>query len=268
MLKAFCFLTIPLLTAICAFAARDAQELNVSDVSGLLDKAKETAHGMVKPENIHREEGEREAQKVIDTMMSDEYQRKVAEFTRKLKEEMLPVKVQEYYKDAINGKPGFKLSDPGRLYIFVSSSVPLETIREYVRDAVTLGAGNVSFALRGGVEGLSTLGPTAKFIASCILEDKDCDLRSGKCKAYGVDFMIDPLAYKRYGIDAVPAIVYAPSAAALAYEDMSGGEAINAGVGEFYAIYGDVSLKFALEQIGKVTGNAGISVMLRALDKN
>ncbi len=242
-------------------------EPDTTIVNEMMEKAKEAAKSMSKPQSIYQKQGEQEAQKVMDTYNSEEFQKKVAEFSEKLQKDLAPVSVKEYYKDAAKKAAGFRLAGNERLYIFISTSVPVGTIREYVKDAVALGSMNIAFVLRGGAGGMTALAPTAKFISQCTLRDADCYLHSGKCKAYNVAFEIDPLLYRKYAVDAVPAIVYVPSMT-VADRNVSEGREGNVTSGEFYAVYGDVSLAFALEQIAKETKSVHVTNMVKALYKD
>ncbi len=261
--------TLILLPAFHTFAEDGIKspDLDTTAVNETLEKAKEAAKSMSKPQNIYQKQGEQEAQKVMDTYNSPEFQKKVAEFTEKLKKDLTPVSVKEYYKDAAKEAAGFILAGNERLYIFISTSVPVATIRQYVKDAVALGSMNIAFILRGGVGGMTALAPTAKFISQCTLKDEDCDLRCGKCKAYNVAFEIDPLLYRKYAVDTVPAIVFVPSITVVDSNASEGREG-NVTSGEVYMVYGDASLAFALEQIAKETKSARVNSMVKALHKD
>lgn len=260
-----------LLTASNALAEDSvkAVEPDISVVNEMMEKAKEAAKGMVKPQNVYQKDGDLEAQKAMATYNSPEFQKKVADFTEKLKKDLMPagVNVKAYYKDAAKEAAGVKLSSTERLYIFISSSIPVSTIREYVKDAVALGSRNIVFVLRGGVGGLTALGPTARLKAQCVMEDPGCDLKSGTCKLRNVAFQIDPLLYRKYAVEAVPAIVYVPSIMVVD-SNVSEGRDGNVTQGEFYTVYGDTSLEFALNQIAKATKSAHVSGIAKALHKD
>jgi type-F conjugative transfer system pilin assembly protein TrbC len=234
-----------------------------------MQKAKEAAKSMVKPQNVYQKEGEQQAQAVDDFYNSPGFQKKVADFMEKLQKDLAPagVNVKEYYKDAAKDAAGVKLSSSERLYIFISTSVPVSTLREYVKDAVVLGARNIVFVLRGGVGGLTALGPTAKFKYQCVSDDPSCDLSSGKCKVHNVAFQIDPFLFRKYAIESVPAIVYVP-AIAVADRNVSEGRDGNVKEGDFYTVYGDASLGFVLEQIEKATNSSHVKDLVKALRKD
>jgi len=118
-----------------------------------------------------------------------------------------------------------------KIYILVSSSVPLDTLRNYARDMDKLGEPGMYMVLRGFIGGGEKIRPTLKFIRKVVLKDKDC---SGlNCKAYAVRMDIDPRIFRKYGVDVVPAIVYESEK------------------GDGYLLYGDMSLEGALLKINK-----------------
>ena len=94
-----------------------------------------------------------------------------------------------------------------KIYIFVSSSIPEDTLRNFVR-ASGLIHGKVYFVLKGGVKGLTYIRPTVKWIIGLIKKDPDCDLLKEECELYRAEFLIDPLLFKQYHIESVPDVVY------------------------------------------------------------
>lgn|GEM_PF-5843638 len=107
---------------------------------------------------------------------------------------------------ASRGK-GLFLKPDERIYIFISSSVPVETLRNFVRDSGLI-HGRVYFILRGGVKGLTYIRPTVSWIISLMKKDPDCDLLREKCELYRAEFWIDPLLFRQYHVDVVPQVVY------------------------------------------------------------
>lgn len=167
-----------------------------------------------------------------------------------------------YYDEILKGEEGEQLFLPNeRLYIFVSDSLPKEVIRSYViasslvqKKAKT---NNIIFVLRGGINGLTYIKPTIKWVFDLIKKDEFCDqkekiIRGEECELYPVEFQIDPFLYRRYGINVVPAVVYAKGVEGLDYFS-EGLEETK--VGEYYISYGDVSLFYHLYQLGIASKN-------------
>jgi len=135
-----------------------------------------------------------------------------------------------------------------RVYLFVSSSMPLATLRNYSADAAKLN-GEVVMVVRGLKGGLEAKwAPTMMFSRSVLAEDPDCEVSNANCRMRAVQFEIDPLLFKRYGISRVPAVVYAKGVV-LADSGLSEGLDGNAKSGEAWVAYGDESLSGLLEEI-------------------
>jgi hypothetical protein len=69
--------------------------------------------------------------------------------------------------------------------------------------------------------------------------------------------VIDPLLFRRYGIDRVPAVVYARG---VMMEDsaLSEGDMKNTSSAEHHTVYGDVSLEYLIKQIWRETGSRSL----------
>ncbi len=138
------------------------------------------------------------------------------------------------------------LKEDERIYIFVSSSVPKDTLRNYARVLDELRQPRISMIMRGFVGGMTKVRPTLEFLRGLLFKDENCD--SDKCEAYRAPVLIDPLLFRRYAIEAVPAIVYARGVRVM---DSTVSEGIKEGAeaGDYYVLYGDVALDGALEII-------------------
>ncbi|MCC6503803.1 MAG: hypothetical protein IT362_11810 [Deltaproteobacteria bacterium] len=138
------------------------------------------------------------------------------------------------------------LKEDERIYIFVSSSVPKDTLRNYARDLDRLGQPRMSIVMRGFVGGMTKVRPTLEFLRGVLFKDETCDY--DKCEAYRAPALIDPLLFRRYGIEAVPAIVYAKGVRVVNFT-VSEGLGEGAETGDYYILYGDAALEGALELI-------------------
>jgi len=141
------------------------------------------------------------------------------------------------------------LKEDERIYIFISSSVPKETLRNYVRDLDALGQPRMSIVMRGFVGGMTKVRPTLEFLRGVLFKDENCD--SDKCEAYRAPVLIDPSLFRRYGIEAVPAIVYARGVKGVDSTVSEGVKEV-AETGEHYILYGDAVLDGALEVLNSV----------------
>lgn len=137
------------------------------------------------------------------------------------------------------------LREDERVYVFISSSVPVETLENYAFSIDRLGIQNVSMVMRGFVGGMKEIGPTVEFVRKIILKDPEC---VPDCEAYKVNVVIDPFLFRRYKIEKVPAIVYTKGVRILDYFS-SEGLMESANVSDYYILYGDMAFDGALERI-------------------
>lgn len=139
--------------------------------------------------------------------------------------------------------------------LFVSSSVPMRTLRAFARDMEKVGGVMV---LRGGVGGLKQIRPTMQFIASILNVDEDCE--GASCEKRKVAFLIDPLLFDAYNISQVPALTYQDKTELISYCD--GLELLpktNA------VVYGDATIGFMLKRIRSLTGDEGLTPLIELL---
>lgn len=92
--------------------------------------------------------------------------------------------------------------------LFVSSSMPVETLRNYVRDLYLIDG---IMVLKGMVGDETKIKPTLDFIRTLIVEDPTCT--EAGCPVTQLKVAIDPARFVHYNIDQVPAgvIEYKPS---------------------------------------------------------
>lgn len=129
-----------------------------------------------------------------------------------------------------------------QLVLFVSSSMPLPTLRAYARDLAQVGG---VMAIRGGVGGLKEIQPTLSLIQSILSVKAGCQ---GVCKMWGTEIVIDPMLFRLYGVNKVPALIYQPDMKIAAYCD--GLEQVQKASG---IVYGDASLMGMLDELYKET---------------
>ena len=134
------------------------------------------------------------------------------------------------------------VDDNARIYIFISSSIPEVTLRNYIKDASQLDK-NVYFVMRGAIGGISKLMPTATWVNNIIKKNPFCE---EVCEVYGVKVLIDPFLFRKYKISKVPAVVFA-----LGVENPEGlSEGLETvKVADYWVSYGDVSLNYHLKLI-------------------
>ena len=106
------------------------------------------------------------------------------------------------------GKPDAKkhpiFAEDERVYIFISSSIPKQTLIEYAKAIDAYGLGNhVVMVMRGCIGGCEKIRPTLRYINDVITD------RGNEKNGLKAQVWIDPLLFRRYGITSAPVFVYA-----------------------------------------------------------
>ncbi|MFZ2631379.1 MAG: type-F conjugative transfer system pilin assembly protein TrbC [Desulfosalsimonadaceae bacterium] len=148
-----------------------------------------------------------------------------------------------------------------RIYLFVSSSMPASTLKNYASDLDKLRDPNIVMVMRGFVNGIRLIKPTLEFIDGILIKDPNCDPANSQCDAYQANITIDPVVFSRYGIETVPAIVYARGV----NKTETGQGATDNIASDAFLVSGDMSLDYALELIGQKTQSSQINNILNKL---
>ena len=232
-------------------------QLSVPELEANLNQANRMAESMKLPPNKAEAEMKELAGKMDAYYRSPEFQGRLKGETARIRSELFGDASARFYPDSIPPAADGKLGSDERLYLFISSSLPLQTIRNYAASAARLGDLGIVLVMRGFVDGMTKIQPTISFICSVLQRDPSCNPLEGECEMLPVNLIVDPLLFRRYGIDRVPAVVYARGVKA---EDsgLSEGDIKNAGIAESHTIYGDASLEYLLEQIWRETGSRAL----------
>lgn len=248
------------------------QDMAMPDLAKSLKDAKQVAKSMTIPKNKFEKEMQAEAAKTIAVYQSPEYQAKLAAETERIKREMFHEQLKDLPADMGGLKKGqnkpeqavvpARLKDDERVYVFISSSMPLETIRTY---AAAIGRYSdpkkMVLVMRGFIGGMQKIGPTTNFIADVLKEKPTCDLTSGEqCQMVNANVLVDPILFRRYGIRQVPATVYANGVRVNIPEQSEGNDDV--AVSSFWTVYGDASLEYNLEQIRRESGSESLKRLL------
>lgn len=128
--------------------------------------------------------------------------------------------------------------------LFVSSSMPLPTLRSY---AIQLEKVKGVLAFRGVPGGLKRMGPMAKLAAQILRIDAGCE--GPNCAMRDVQLIVDPIAFRQHGITQVPALAMIPGDPTQAYCERDD-ESPRA----HHIVYGDSALPGMLEEYGRLGG--------------
>ena len=241
-----------------------AGQVAVSDIPDIIQNARKHWENYSVPENTNTAEASKRADDLYAYYQSEEFQKKVESEKDRLQTEVYGAQAKNYYKDdKSSGTPG-KLSSQERLYLFISSSVPKETLRRYTETVGRLRDPNVKIVMRGFINGAKYVKPTMAFIRDILLIDPGCNPLKEKCSTFNTEVIIDPMLFSKYDIQKVPAFVYVPVVTVVDPEKSEGWES-NIKVSNYYSVYGDVNLDHVLEMFQKETKSKGIDALLSAL---
>ena len=236
---------------------------DMRSVDDAMNRVNELKGQMKVPENMHKGEAEKEAQKTFELYRSEEFQKKVEQETERIRKDVFKG-LKDYYRDTPGeGRIHARLSSNERIYLFISSSIPMQTLRNYMSQIAKVEDPNMVVVMRGFIGGMKHVRPTLEFTHAILKKDPSCELPR-ECEIYGVNFEVDPLLFRRYGIDRVPAVVYVSG---IGVEDTGASEGIedNARVSDFHVFYGDVSLYFALEKINEKAKSVSLKAVIDEL---
>lgn len=158
------------------------------------------------------------------------------------------------------------LSDE-RLYVLISESVPIETVRTYVRDLHLLNDDNITIVMRGFIHSGTRIKPTMDYIKSLIAKDQGCKItNTHNCETYRANVNVDPLVFRKFGVQEVPAFVYVRGAI-MQDDELSIGNGENLHPDATWKIlYGDISMNYVLEKFSKEEGGSYLAEMAKKIN--
>ena len=248
---------------------RKAGDFDVGILNTVLVKARKESIKLkgALPVNAYRREGEARARKAYEFYESAAFQNRLARETERVKKEIFGNEIDSYYR-GLHGAAGKKtgsekrLTPDERIYLFISSSIPVPTLRTYTEQLAGLRDSNIVVVMRGFIDGMTKIGPTLGFTGKILAKNPAC---GPACGVNAVNVEVDPLLFKRYGITRVPAVVYVPDIEI----ESPGSEGLrrNAKVGIWYAFYGDAALSFQLDRINHAAKSASLAAVIKELKR-
>ena len=209
------------------------------------------------------------AQKAANAINSPEFQARMQKEKERLQGEVFgDFASPAYYEDSANPKvkSAGKLAADERIYIFVSSSMPESTLRNYARDIERSGDPNIVMVMRGFVGGMRLFGPSKEFIGRMLLKDPGCE---SNCSSYNASVVIDPNLYRRFRPEVVPAVVYARGVKP-SDPDRSEGDPTNVkkpSDNSWLMLYGDASLGYMFKRINEQAHSPALGALAAALSR-
>jgi conjugal transfer pilus assembly protein TrbC len=247
-------------------AAASAAELDQDTVNDLIKRRDELVKSMSTSSNTYDSEARKKAAEIMKAVRSTDFQARIKDESDRLKATVFKDQVGSIETTTTDFKTIGRLGPDERLYVFVSSSMPLSTIRNYVDAIHTIGDPEVIMVMNGFVGGVKNWRKMVDFSSRILAKDPLCDPVKTSCNMYAANLEVDPLLFRRYGITRVPTFVYARGINRIDPE-MSEGLPEAAEVGDYDSIQGDVSFAYVLETFRQETRSASMEALFSALER-
>jgi type-F conjugative transfer system pilin assembly protein TrbC len=246
-------LPIILIIFFVCFSPASAEEFGPDEVKSVLDQA-DKVKSILTIEKLNNPEAQKAAEKAAEYFHSDEFQDKVKAESDKIKKDIF----HEYVKEEKEPK---NLPDTERIYIFISSSMPIPTLKTYALQIEQIGDKNITMVMRGFIGGMEKFSPTMEFCQKVLMVDPDCNVND--CEAIRAQIEIDPNLFRKFGIKEVPAIVYARNVNLIDPEQSAGIEGNVKGQISGYRLYGAVPIDYALDKFYQESKSSNLKGLLK-----
>ena len=144
-----------------------------------------------------------------------------------------------------------------RPLLFISSSMPEITLRNYVRDLEKVGG---ILVMRGMIGGMKRTQPTLRFISNLLKKDPSCE--GAQCALREVEVVVDPIQFQKHGIRKVPALVVESEFDFQSYCEDGSDSLLASGP----VVYGDASLSGLLNALASMTGGDSAKALLEMME--
>ncbi len=141
--------------------------------------------------------------------------------------------------------------------LFVSSSMPVATLRTYAGQLERVGG---VLAFRGMPGGMTRVAPMAKLSAEILRRVSTCSGPS--CAMRAVQVIVDPLMFRQHGIARVPALAMISGDPTQAYCEREEGSPRSP-----HIVYGDAALSGLLDEFARLGGEKEVRDARRRLER-
>ena len=253
-------------TFIPVLAAAGDGENTLEIVNKALEQAEIYSSEIDVPKDMN-EAAESAAREAYDRFESRDFQKRIEAETERIKQTLFgnysPESQQTETEESMCPD---RLQENQKVLLFISSSMPISTLRNYARDLDALNDPNFVMVLRGFVGGMEKIRPTLDFLEKIVVRDEGCRIGEGeKCDMFRVNIEIDPLIVKKFHVDQVPAVAYVKDVQTIDAEQSIGHEGNLSGAVDAAVVYGDASLEYALERIFEETKDPQIQKAMKKL---
>jgi len=230
-----------------------AQGVAESDVSRIMKKARKDAEKMTLPVNKYREQGLKAAEETADLFHSPEFQKRVQSEQQRLEKEVFagytkPWKKKIRQTTAEQKEQVGNLAAGEKIFLFISSSIPDETVHAYITALDKAGDPHLSLVMHGLVGGLTQTRAkkSQSYFSRIMKKELDCPKTKTPCERYQVTIRLKPSLFTRYGITKVPAVIYEHD-------------------GNSFLIQGDTGLDYLLERINREVKSKGLASLIKKI---
>lgn len=188
---------------------------------------------------------------IKDILASDSYNNRLNSYNHKARQ-VLGLETQESFTPLPSEETNV-IGD--RLVLFVSSSMPISVLRNYVRDIDRVGGVMI---FRGTIGGIDSFMPTVEFLRQLLAVDVSCT--AANCDMRTTNISIDPQRFSHHGIARVPALIFEKNMKIQAYckQGDSGPKAQT-------IAYGDASLAGLTNAIYQANEEPALKALLNTL---
>ena len=240
--------------------ANDSFPISPSDVTDAVERSKEFQEKS-DFSNSHSGEMKKEAEKTYREFQ-EKVMPEVETWKNRLKYENGRIILRDTPKNKTpeaNFTRRHFLTEDERIYVFISSSMPKETLKNYASSIDRLKDSRIIMVLRGCIGGCRKLMPTAHFVQSIVAPSEKEQLQ--------VEVQIDPNLFRLHDVGVVPAIVFASGVHLDVDEGSEGNLTHIQSAPSSYAVFGDVSLDYAIEKIDAKVNNPRLKAIVAELRK-
>lgn len=223
------------------------------NVAAALERGRAAAKAIALPSEQDLARGMKAARKAAATYHSAKLQARIHGERKRLKKIFGRCTASRELRE--EPPPVSRLGENERIYLFLSSSMPDETIHNYLLDIERIGEPRLVPVMRGLVKGFSDMKASAQYFSRILKEDPDCrDDPRGRdkiCKRFKTSILFpgilfQPPLFEKYGIERVPTLVY------------DNGDQV-------VLIRGDASLAYLLERINREVKEEALKKLIRKL---
>jgi type-F conjugative transfer system pilin assembly protein TrbC len=198
------------------------------------------------PENKHANEGQLAAEQSAKLFQSKDFQEKLSCEKHRLETEVFSEFMKPIKKDPRGANSPKFLATNETLYLFLSSSMPDETVHNYLHAIAQTSSSEISPVMKGMVKGMAEKKANLRYFSRILKNDLDCkDHREtqGVCSRFKIPIKMNPMLFKQFEIDRVPTLVYTTT-------------------NETVVIHGDASLVYLLERINSEVKSTGLENLI------